>query len=119
MFSAMLMGALFTVRWNADLNFDGEIYISAARKCAAGMYRESLAIYAMPLYPYLISLIHRVIPNWILAGRLISYFSMTLTVIQLYLLSKDLFNRQAPFWGCVAFLLVSSDTPNGTFLCSF
>ena len=77
MFSAILMGALFIVRWNADLNFDGQIYISAARKYAAGMYREGLAIYAMPLYPYLISLIHKLIPNWVLAGRLISYFSMT------------------------------------------
>jgi hypothetical protein len=106
MFSASLMGALFIVRWNADLNFDGEIYISAARKYAAGMYREGLAIYPMPLYPYLISLLHRIIPNWVLAGRLISYFSMTLTVVPLYLLSKDLFNRPAAFWGCIAFTLL-------------
>ena len=106
MFSASLMGALFIVRWNADLNFDGEIYIAAARKYAAGMYREGLAIYPMPLYPYLISLMHKIIPNWVLAGRLISYFSMTLTVIPLYLLSKDLFNRRAAFWGCIAFSLL-------------
>jgi hypothetical protein len=106
MFSASLMGALFIVRWNADLNFDGEIYISAARKYAAGMYREGLATYPMPLYPYLISLIHKLIPNWILAGRLISYSSVTLTVIPLYLLSKDLFNRRAAFWGCIAFTLL-------------
>jgi len=104
--SAILMGALFIVRWNADLNFDGEIYIAAARKYAAGMYREGLAIYPMPLYPYLISLIHRIIPNWVLAGRLISYFSITLTVVPLYLLSKDLFNRPAAFWGCIAFILL-------------
>jgi hypothetical protein len=105
-FSASLMGALFIARWNADLNFDGEIYIAAARKYAAGMYREGLAIYPMPLYPYLISLMHRIIPNWVLAGRLISYFSMTLTVIPLFLLSKDLFNRRAAFWGCIAFSLL-------------
>ena len=106
MFSAFLMGALFIVRWNADLNFDGEIYIAAARKYAAGMDREGLAIYPMPLYPYLISLMHKITPNWMLAGRLISYFSMTLTVIPLYLLSKDLFNRRAAFWGCIAFTLL-------------
>jgi hypothetical protein len=105
-FSAILMGALFVVRWNADLNFDGEIYISAARKYAAGMYREGLAIYPMPLYPYLISLIHKLISNWVLAGRLISCFSVTLTVIPLYLLSTDLFNRRAAFWGCIAFTLL-------------
>jgi hypothetical protein len=106
MFSAILMGTLFIVRWNADLNFDGEIYISAARKYAAGMYREGLADYPMPLYPYLISLVHKLIPNWVLAGRLISYFSMTSTVVPLYLLSKDLFDRRAAFWGCVAFILL-------------
>ena len=105
-FSASLMGALFIVRWNADLNFDGEIYIAAARKYAAGMYREGLAEYPMPLYPYLISLIHKFIPNWVLAGRLISYFSMTLTVIPVYLLSQDLFDRRAAFWGCIAFTLL-------------
>jgi len=88
MFSAVLMGALFIVRWNADLNFDGEIYIEAARNFGVGMYREGLTIYPMPLYPYLISLIHKLIPNWVLAGRQISYFSMTLTVIPLYLLTK-------------------------------
>jgi 4-amino-4-deoxy-L-arabinose transferase-like glycosyltransferase len=106
MFSATLMGALFLVRLKADLNFDGEVYISAARKFAAGMYREGLTIYPMPFYPYLISLLHRIIPNWILAGRLISYFSITLTVIPLYLLSKDLFNRRAAFWGSIAFTLL-------------
>ncbi len=103
MFSAILMGTFFFVRLKADLNFDGEIYIAAARKYAEGMYREGLAIYPMPLYPYLIALVHRIIPNWILAGRLISYFSMTLTVIPLYLLSKDLFDRRAAFWAFIAF----------------
>ena len=106
MFSAILMGALCWVRLQTDLNFDGEIYILAARKYATGMFREGLAVYPMPLYPYLISLIHRLIPNWVLAGRLVSYFSMTLTVIPLYLLSRDLFNRRAAFWGCVAFTLL-------------
>ena len=104
--SAILMGALFIVRWTADLNFDGEIYIAAARKYATGMYREGFAVFSMPTYPYLISLIHGLIPNWVLAGRLISYFSMTLTVVPLYLLSKDLFNRRAAFWGCIVFILL-------------
>ena len=31
---------------------------------------------------------------------------MTLTVIPLYLLSKNLFNRRAAFWGCIAFILL-------------
>lgn len=77
-FAVILMGAVLFARWNADLNFDGEVYISAARKYAAGLHEEGLSIfYTMPLYPYLISLIYRIIPDWVLAGRLISYASMT------------------------------------------
>jgi hypothetical protein len=105
-FSAILMGALYWARLGADLNYDGEVYISAASKFAVGMYKEGLAIYPMPLYPYLISLMHRVIPDWVLAGRLISCFSMALAVIPLYRLSTDLFNRRAAFWSCLAFTLL-------------
>jgi 4-amino-4-deoxy-L-arabinose transferase-like glycosyltransferase len=106
LFSAVLTGALFVARLQADLNFDGEVYISAAMKLDSGMYKEGLAIYTMPLYPFLISLMHRIIPNWVLAGRLISYFFMALTVIPLYLLSRDLFDRRAAFWSCLTFALL-------------
>jgi hypothetical protein len=111
MFSAILMGALYWVRLGADLNFDGEIYISAAFRYAVGMNNEGLAIYPMPLYPYLISLMQRIIPDWVSAGRLISYFSITLAVIPLYRLSMDLFNRQAAFWSCLAFTLLPETLP--------
>ena len=106
MFSVVLMGALYLARLGADLNYDGEVYISAASKYAVGMVTEGLAIYPMPLYPYLISLMHRIIPDWVLAGRLISYFFITLSVIPLYRLSMDLFNHQAAFWSCLAFILL-------------
>jgi hypothetical protein len=106
MFSALLMGAIFIVRMNADLNYDGQIYIAAAMKFDRGMYREGLAIYRMPAYPFLVSLVHIIIPNWVMAGRLISLFSMTLTVIPLYLIAKDLFNSRAAFWSCIAFILL-------------
>jgi 4-amino-4-deoxy-L-arabinose transferase-like glycosyltransferase len=106
LFSAFLTGALFVARLQADLNFDGEVYISAAMKFESGMYKEGLTIYTMPLYPFLISLMHQIISNWVLAGRLISYFFMALTVIPLYLLSRDLFDRRAAFWSCLTFALL-------------
>lgn len=105
-FAGILMGALFLVRLKADLNYDGEIYIAAAMKLAGGMYRESLATYPMPVYPFLIVLMHKLLPNWVLAGRLLSFFAMTLTVIPVYLLTRDLFGRRAAFWGCVVFILL-------------
>lgn len=106
MFAVTLMGALFLVRLKADLNYDGEIYIAAAMKLAGGMYRESLAIYPMPVYPFLIVLMHKLLPNWVQAGRLLSFFAMTLTVIPVYLLTRDLFSRRAAFWSCVVFILL-------------
>jgi hypothetical protein len=105
-FAGLLMGALYVVRLNADLNYDGEIYIAAAMKFADGMFREGLSIYPMPAYPFLIALIHTMLPDWVLAGRLISLISMTLLVIPLYLLAKGLFSRRAAFWSCIVFILL-------------
>ena len=105
-FAALLMGALFIVRLNADLNYDGEIYIGAVMKFAGGMFREGLAIYPMPVYPLLIALTHTLLPDWVLAGRLISFLSMTLLVIPMYLLTRDLFSARAAFWSCIVFILL-------------
>lgn len=87
------------------INNDGVIYVSAAREFAEGNFREGLAIYSMPLYPLLIAFIHFFIPSWLMAARFISIVSLVLAVIPLYLLTKDLFNREAAFWGCLAFIL--------------
>ena len=104
--TAALMGLLFIVRWKADLNFDGEVYLSAARKFSDGNFREGLAIYALPLYPYLISLLHTFIPDWVIAGKLLSFVLMTLTVIPLYKVSEDLFDQRAAFWAGIAYCLL-------------
>jgi hypothetical protein len=105
-FAALLMGALFIVRLNADLNYDGEIYIAAAMKFSDGFFREGMALYPMPFYPLLISFFYKVVPNWILAGRLISLLSMALAVIPLYLLARDLFSSRAAFWCSVTYMLL-------------
>jgi hypothetical protein len=104
-FSALLMGTLFAIRMNADLNYDGEIYISAAMKFAKGEYREGLAVYPMPLYPLMISWVHKLIQNWVLAGKTISFFCMVMTTIPLFLLARDLFNARAAFWCSLVFAL--------------
>jgi 4-amino-4-deoxy-L-arabinose transferase-like glycosyltransferase len=85
---------------------DGVIYITAAQKLAGGAFKEALSIYGMPLYPLLIALTHYVIPNWIAAARVISIISSVLTIIPLYLLTKEIFYRQAALWACAAFALL-------------
>jgi 4-amino-4-deoxy-L-arabinose transferase-like glycosyltransferase len=88
------------------INHDGVLYITSAQKLATGSFKEALNIYEMPLYPLLITLTHYVIPNWIAAARVVSIFSAVLTIIPLYLLTKDIFHRQAALWACAAFILL-------------
>ena len=88
------------------INQDGELYITAAQKIAEGAFKEALTIHGMPLYPLLIALTHYVIPNWIAAARLVSIAASILTIIPLYLLTREIFHRQAALWACAAFALL-------------
>lgn len=86
-----------------EINRDGVLYIYAAQQFSAGHFKEGLSIYPMPLYSLLIAVAHFFIHHWIAAARFISIASMVLALIPLYLLSKDLFDRRAAFWGCLLF----------------
>ncbi|MGB6278812.1 MAG: glycosyltransferase family 39 protein, partial [Syntrophobacteria bacterium] len=88
------------------INQDGEVYITVAQKIAEGAFKEAFTIYGMPLYPLLIALTHYVIPNWIAAARLVSIAASILTIIPLYLLTREIFHRQAALWACAAFALL-------------
>jgi len=87
------------------INNDGLLYISAAQQFASGHFKEGLALYPMPLYSFFITIVHLLISDWVLAARLISLFFLVLTIIPLYLISKDLFDNSIAFWGCLAFAL--------------
>jgi 4-amino-4-deoxy-L-arabinose transferase-like glycosyltransferase len=87
------------------INLDGVRYIDAARQFAEGNFPEALRIDWMPFYSLLIAGFHFLIRDWVLAGRLISLFSMALALIPLYLLTRDLFNEKAAFWAGLAFAL--------------
>ncbi|UCH23418.1 MAG: glycosyltransferase family 39 protein [Deltaproteobacteria bacterium] len=103
--SAFIKILILIVSNDQAINPDGVRYISAAQQFAFGHFKEAIAIYPMPLYPLLIACIHFVIPDWVLAARLISSFSLVLVVIPLYFLTADLFDRKAAFWACLAFTL--------------
>ncbi len=108
-FSALLK--LSITLSNNVINSDGILYIAAAQEFATGHFSEGLALFPLPLYPYLLSVIHNFVPNWIIAARFISITTLVLAVIPLYLLTNDLFNRKAAFWGSLAFSL--APVPNG------
>ena len=104
LFSALLkiIMALFV----GVINHDGVLYIAAAQEIAAGSFKKALAIYGMPLYPLFITLTHYIVPNWIAASRIVSILASILTIIPLYLLTKEIFYRKAAMWACFAFALL-------------
>jgi hypothetical protein len=109
--SAFLKIFIFLALSETAINNDGLLYISAAQQYAAGSFKAGLGLYPMPLYPLLIAIVHFIIPNWVVAARLISLTFLVLAAIPLYLLIKDNFDTTAAFWGCLAFAL--APVPNG------
>ncbi len=93
------------------INHDGVLYISAAQHFASWNFGEGMALHPMPAYPFLIAIVHFLVPNWVAAAKFISITTSVLVLIPLYLLSKDLFNRRTAFWACLAFAL--APFPNG------
>ena len=110
-----LVGLSFIVKlclalFAKEINNDGVLYITAAQEFAAGNFKEGLLLYRMPFYPLLIAITHYIVHDWILAARGVSLLTSILSVIPLYLLTRDFFAMKAAFWGCIAFAL--SPLPN-------
>ena len=101
------MGALFWVRLNADVNWDGVVFISAAKKYTYNGFREGFSSWAkFPIYPLLISFVQKFVSNWVVAGRMISFFATILIVAGLYLVINDLFGRRTALLGSLSFSLL-------------
>lgn len=87
------------------INRDGTQYIAAAQQFAQGNFSKGIAFHPMPFYSFIITIVHFVIPNWLIAARIISILSLVLAVIPLYLITAEMFNKKAAFWACLAFTL--------------
>jgi 4-amino-4-deoxy-L-arabinose transferase-like glycosyltransferase len=88
------------------INVDGVLYIAAAKQIAAKDFHAALEIYSMPFYPMLIALMHIIVNDWVWAARIISIFTIVSAIFPLYLITRELFNRQAALWACLVFALV-------------
>jgi len=81
---------------------DGVAYIAMAREFHAGRALDALAWVFSPLYPWLISIAYRVIPNWELAGELLSMAFGTVGVVLLYYLMREVYGRRGVAAGAAA-----------------
>ncbi len=96
--------------FNKTFSHDGTLYINAAQNFASGNFTDGLALYPMPLFSLIITFVHFFVPDWEIAGKLISLTSIVLATIPLYLLTADIFNRKAAFWASITFAV--SPLPN-------
>src|SRR5579863_6617377 len=62
---------------------DGVAYLGMARDFAAGAPAKALDNVFSPLYPYVVSLAHPLIPDWELAGNLVSALLGTASIATL------------------------------------
>jgi 4-amino-4-deoxy-L-arabinose transferase-like glycosyltransferase len=90
------------------VNSDGVVYLEAARMIAEGHFSQSLVLYPMPAYPLLIAVVHMVVPDWMLAAKLLSLFAAAAVTIPIYWLTAFLFDRRAAFYAAMAVALLPS-----------
>jgi len=84
------------------INSDAVLYLAAAQKHADLLFHEGLRYYPMPFYPMLLALVHVVVPDWLLAGQLLTVLPLVLAVWPLYVLTMRLFDRTSAL--CTALL---------------
>ncbi len=87
------------------ISLDSAGYIPIAKLFAWGEHQEALHQTQMPLFPYLISILAKMIGNFEISGQLISFISSILAVIPLFLLGKSIFGEAAAFWSGIFYFL--------------
>jgi 4-amino-4-deoxy-L-arabinose transferase-like glycosyltransferase len=76
------------------ISADGPAYIHMAREFGAGHSGLALSSVFSPLFPWLISIVHHAVPDWELAGELISALFGTITIPIIYWLIREAFERR-------------------------
>jgi len=88
---------------------DGVAYLSMARAFAAGETRRALMSVFSPLYPALIALVHPLLPNWELAGDLVSAVLGTAAIATVFGLTRALLGRRDLALGAAALMALHPD----------
>ena len=71
------------------ISLDGAYqYIPIARDFSSGFFQKALSHNQQPLYPLIVALVSRWVPDFELAGKLVSSFFGILLVLPIYFLGK-------------------------------
>jgi len=71
---------------------DGILYIKTAKLIELGESNKLMEFTFIHLYPFFVLLVHKIIPDWELAGRMTSVLMGSLAVIPFFLLIKGIFD---------------------------
>ncbi len=77
------------------LNPDAVRYINAAHELWQGDVSAAFAHEKMLGFVWLLGLIHLLVPDWFLAGKILSALPLVLASLPLYLIARDLFGARA------------------------
>lgn len=94
LFLAALAIRVYLALTNFCITSDGMEYVRMARDFAAGQTRRALSSVFSPLYPWLVSLAHALVPNWETAADLVSAALGAVAVVALYYLVEAVFERR-------------------------
>jgi hypothetical protein len=73
---------------------DGVAYLTMARHFAAGEWRAGLGAVYSPLYPAFVSLMHKWVGDWEVAGSLVSTVFGTAAIATTYLMAREVFGHE-------------------------
>jgi hypothetical protein len=100
---------LYLVLTNYCISADGVAYVRMARLFAAGDWAGGLSSVFSPLYPMLIALAHHAVPDWELAGSLVSMTFGVATVPAVYLLAREVHGGRDLAAGAAALTAIHPD----------
>jgi 4-amino-4-deoxy-L-arabinose transferase-like glycosyltransferase len=80
------------------ISLDGAFqYIPIAKDFASGFFRKALSHNQQPLYPFIIAVVSQWVPDFELAGKLVSSFFGILIIFPVYFLGKRIFDARIAF----------------------
>jgi len=100
LFKAVLLANVTVV------NPDGVRYVNSAYQLWQGNLQEAFSHEKMLFYSLTLGAFQRLFGDWFWAGKILSSFFLTLALVPLYLLAKEVFHRRAALWTGLVFLLL-------------
>lgn len=94
---------LFLITQTEIINPDGIRYINSANELFQGNLTKAFNHEKMLAFTFVVGLVHSIIPDWFMAGKVVSSLSLVLTTVPLYFISRDLFNRRVAVFTVLVF----------------